>query len=764
MESRRDWAADFLGFFMPHNGDHPHSPPRRETAVIAQIDVLAELASVGEFLCLADLGVSTADANAHFRGVSPEALRCDNSERARLMFVSVVTPLLSSAAVVVWHIAEPDDVARLREWLAAFTHAASVHVQPDRLQGVDWTLVIVSTCALGEVEYQVIRECMAAATFNAHLDSNFLRRCYLMTDQLRVGSDDSTAASRDAWACAVGRLLIHLRSKELSEEKPSGFIGWTTNTLSLVTVGSRFSAVVSNDLKAVLKLEAHPSGGSSDTDSPSYKQDPIEPAPVPGTRSEACEMADQRPPAEALIKPEFVTGEVRAGLFAVRGRVIGWAESWRSGISKSEADLSQKLSKHRRTSGLGSAVGRAKVLHDAWERVRRARINIRTLAGGQWLDAPKYHASQLLRDQDNRWRDILEHDLLLRRAINQTTQCANELVRAREAYVGLGWRLLVSACVSLFMGILAATAVAGITGSTVAGASVAGFLAAIGSLAVALPLHLLEGARGTAAAAKLETELGNREADISNALTRRAKLVREGAIVAGDVHWYSLCGAVRALASRLLAIEGQALSFCIADEGERVVDKQAWNSFRRATTRALPPEVTASIGGSPDERHASMLEKVASQARKTWKEFAESEDVALVGRFRIAESSRAISQIIRTASAEIERHYANVLVSRSLKDHEFEPLLVALVPDKSKLPFLSVRTQLYSGKQSSGPPVLWIAEPLATRIGGPHYRPSPCLDEGGGVLALAVVECSITFGTGSGWQEIPWQGVEASND
>ena len=750
---------------MPHNGDHLPSPPRRETAVIAQVDVLAELASVGEFLCLADLGVSTADANAHFRGVSPEALRCDNSERGRLMFVSVVTPLLSSAAVVVWQIAEPDDVVRLREWLAAFTHAASVHVQPDRLQGVDWTLVIVSTCALGEVEYQVIRECMAAAKFNAHPDSTFLRRCYLMTDQLRVGSDDSTAASRDAWACAVGRLLIHLRSNELSEnELPSGFIGWTTNTLSLVTVGSRFSAVVSNDLKAVLKSAARPSGGSSDTDSPSYKQVPIEPARVPETRSHACDMADQPPPAEALIKPEFVTGEVRAGLFAVRGRVIGWAESWRSGVSKSEADLSQKLSKHRSNSGLGSAVGRADVLHDAWERVRRARINIRTLAGGQWLDAPKYHSSQLLREQDNRWRDILEHDLLLRRAINQTSQCANELVRAREAYVGLGWRLLVSACVSLFMGILAATAVAGVTGSTVAGASVAGFLAALGSLAVALPLHLLEGARGTAAAAELETELRNREADISTALTRRATLVREGAVVAGDVHWHSLSGAVRALARRLLAIEGQALSFCIADEGERVVDKQVSNSFLRATTTPLPIEVTASIGGSPDERHAIKLEEVASQARKAWKEFAESEDVAKVGRFRIAESSRAISQIVRTASAKIERHYASVLVSRSFKDHDFEQLLVALVPDKSKLPFLSVRTQLYSGDQSSGPPVLWIAEPLATLKDGSLYRPSPCLDEGGGVLALAVVECSITFCVGSGWQEIPWQQVEPSND
>ena len=750
---------------MPHNGDHLHSPPRRETAVIAQVDVLAELASVGEFLCLGDLGVSTADANAHFRGVSPEALRCDNSERGRLMFLSVVTPLLSSAAVVVWHIAEPGDVVRLREWLAAFTHAASVHVQPDRLQGVDWTLVIVSTCALGEVEYQVIRECMRAAQFDANTDSTFLRRCYLMTDQLRVGSDDSTAASRDAWACAVGRLLIHLRSNELSEnELPSGFIGWTTNTLSLVTVGSRFSAVVSNDLKAVLKSAARPSGGSSDTDSPSYKQVPIEPARVPETRSDACDMADQPPPAEALIKPEFVTGEVRAGLFAVRGRVIGWAESWRSGISKSEADLSQKLSKHRSNSGLGSAVGRAEVLHDAWERVRRARINIRTLAGGQWLDAPKHHSSQLLREQDHRWRDILEHDLLLRRAINQTSQCANELVRAREAYVGLGWRLLVSACVSLFMGILAATAVAGITGSTIAGASVAGFLAALGSMAVALPLHLLEGARGTAAAARLETELRNREADISTALTRRATLVREGAVVAGDVHWHSLSGAVRALALRLLAIEGQALSFCIADEGERVVDTQASNSFRRATTTPLPLKVTASIGGSPDERHAIMLEEVASQARKAWKEFAESEDVAKVGRFRIAESSRAISQIIRTASAQIERHYANVLVNRSFKDHEFEQLLVALVPDKSKLPFLSVRTQLYSGDQSSGPPVLWIAEPLATLKDGSLYRPSPCLDEGGGVLALAVVECSVTFCVGSGWQEIPWQQVEPSND
>ena len=750
---------------MPHNGDHLHSPPRRETAVIAQVDVLAELASVGEFLCLGDLGVSTADANAHFRGVSPEALRCDNSERGRLMFVSVVTPLLSSAAVVVWHIAEPGDVVRLREWLAAFTHAASVRVQPDRLQGVDWTLVIVSTCALGEVEYQVIRECMRAAQFDANTDSTFLRRCYLMTDQLRVGSDDSTAASRDAWACAVGRLLIHLRSNELSEnELPSGFIGWTTNTLSLVTVGSRFSAVVSNDLKAVLKSAARPSGGSSDTDSPSYKQVPIEPARVPETRSDACDMADQPPPAEALIKPEFVTGDVRAGLFAVRGRVIGWAESWRSGISKSEADLSQKLSKHRSNSGLGSAVGRAEVLHDAWERVRRARINIRTLAGGQWLDAPKYHSSQLLREQDNRWRDILEHDLLLRRAINQTSQCANELVRAREAYVGLGWRLLVSACVSLFMGILAATAVAGITGSTIAGASVAGFLAALGSMAVALPLHLLEGARGTAAAAELETELTNREADISTALTRRATLVREGAVVAGDVHWHSLSGAVRALARRLLAIEGQALSFCIADEGERVVDKQASNSIRRATTTPLPLKVTASIGGSPDERHAIMLEEVASQARKAWKEFAESEDVAKVGRFRIAESSRAISQIIRTASAQIERHYANVLVSRCVKDHDFEQLLVKLVPDGSSLPFLSVRTQLYSGKQSSAPPVLWIAEPLATRIGGSHYPASPCLDEGGGVLALAVVECSITFCVGSGWQEIPWQQVEPSND
>ena len=750
---------------MPHNGDHLPSPPRRETAVIAQVDVLAELASVGEFLCLADLGVSTADANAHFRGVSPEALRCDNSERGRLMFVSVVTPLLSSAAVVVWQIAEPDDVVRLREWLAAFTHAASVHVQPDRLQGVDWTLVIVSTCALGEVEYEVIRECMAAAKFNAHPDSTFLRRCYLMTDQLRVGSDDSTAASRDAWASAVGRLLIHLRSNELSEnELPSGFIGWTTNTLSLVTVGSRFSAVVSNDLKAVLKSAARPSGGSSDTDSPSYKQVPIEPARVPVTRSNACYMADQPPPAEALIKPEFVTGEVRAGLFAVRGRVIGWAESWRSGISKSEADLSQKLSKHRSNSGLGSAVGRADVLHGAWERVRRARINIRTLVGGQWLDAPKYHSSQLLREQDNRWRDILEHDLLLRRAINQTSQCANELVRAREAYVGLGWRLLVSACVSLFMGILAATAVAGITGSTVAGASVAGFLAALGSLAVALPLHLLEGARGTAAAAELETELRNREADISTALTRRATLVREGAVVAGDVHWHSLSGAVRALARRLLAIEGQALSFCIADEGERVVDKQVSNSFLRATTRALPPEVTASIGGSPDKSHKIMLEDVASKARETWNEFAKSEDVASVGRYRIAESSRAISQIVRTASAKIERHYANVLVNRFFKDHEFEQLLVALVPDKSKLPFLSVRTQLYSGDQSSGPPVLWIAEPLATLKDGSLYRPSPCLDEGGGVLALAVVECSITFCVGSGWQEIPWQQVEPSND
>ena len=750
---------------MPHNGDHLPSPPRRETAVIAQVDVLAELASVGEFLCLADLGVSTADANAHFRGVSPEALRCDNSERGRLMFVSVVTPLLSSAAVVVWQIAEPDDVVRLREWLAAFTHAASVHVQPDRLQGVDWTLVIVSTCALGEVEYQVIRECMAAAKFNAHPDSTFLRRCYLMTDQLRVGSDDSTAASRDAWASAVGRLLIHLRSNELSEnELPSGFIGWTTNTLSLVTVGSRFSAVVSNDLKAVLESAARPSGGSSDTDSPSYKQVPIEPARVPVTRSNACYMADQPPPAEALIKPEFVTGEVRAGLFAVRGRVIGWAESWRSGISKSEADLSQKLSKHRSNSGLGSAVGRADVLHGAWERVRRARINIRTLVGGQWLDAPKYHSSQLLREQDNRWRDILEHDLLLRRAINQTSQCANELVRAREAYVGLGWRLLVSACVSLFMGILAATAVAGITGSTVAGASVAGFLAALGSLAVALPLHLLEGARGTAAAAELETELRNREADISTALTRRATLVREGAVVAGDVHWHSLSGAVRALARRLLAIEGQALSFCIADEGERVVDKQVSNSFLRATTRALPPEVTASIGGSPDKSHKIMLEDVASKARETWNEFAKSEDVASVGRYRIAESSRAISQIVRTASAKIERHYASVLVSRSSKDHEFEQLLVALVPDKSKLPFLSVRTQLYSGDQSSGPPVLWIAEPLATLKDGSLYRPSPCLDEGGGVLALAVVECSITFCVGSGWQEIPWKQVEPSND
>ena len=750
---------------MPHNGDHLPSPPRRETAVIAQVDVLAELASVGEFLCLADLGVSTADANAHFRGVSPEALRCDNSERGRLMFVSVVTPLLSSAAVVVWQIAEPDDVVRLREWLAAFTHAASVHVQPDRLQGVDWTLVIVSTCALGEVEYQVIRECMAAAKFNAHPDSTFLRRCYLMTDQLRVGSDDSTAASRDAWASAVGRLLIHLRSNELSEnELPSGFIGWTTNTLSLVTVGSRFSAVVSNDLKAVLESAARPSGGSSDTDSPSYKQVPIEPARVPETRSHACDMADQPPPAEALIKPEFVTGEVRAGLFAVRGRVIGWAESWRSGISKSEADLSQKLSKHRSNSGLGSAVGRADVLHGAWERVRRARINIRTLVGGQWLDAPKYHSSQLLREQDNRWRDILEHDLLLRRAINQTSQCANELVRAREAYVGLGWRLLVSACVSLFMGILAATAVAGITGSTVAGASVAGFLAALGSLAVALPLHLLEGARGTAAAVELETELKNREADIHNALRRRADLVRKGAVVAGDVHWHSLSGAVRALARRLLAIEGQALSFCIADEGERVVDKQVSNSFLRATTRALPPEVTASIGGSPDKSHKIMLEDVASKARETWNEFAKSEDVASVGRYRIAESSRAISQIVRTASAKIERHYASVLVSRSFKDHDFEQLLVALVPDKSKLPFLSVRTQLYSGKQSSAPPVLWIAEPLATRIGGSHYPASPCLDEGGGVLALAVVECSITFCVGSGWQEIPWQQVEPSND
>ena len=750
---------------MPHNGDHLPSPPRRETAVIAQVDVLAELASVGEFLCLADLGVSTADANAHFRGVSPEALRCDNSERGRLMFVSVVTPLLSSAAVVVWQIAEPDDVVRLREWLAAFTHAASVHVQPDRLQGVDWTLVIVSTCALGEVEYQVIRECMRAAQFDANTDSTFLRRCYLMTDQLRVGSDDSTAASRDAWASAVGRLLIHLRSNELSEnELPSGFIGWTTNTLSLVTVGSRFSAVVSNDLKAVLESAARPSGGSSDTDSPSYKQVPIEPARGPVPRSNACYMADQPPPAEALIKPEFVTGEVRAGLFAVRGRVIGWAESWRSGISKSEADLSQKLSKHRSNSGLGSAVGRADVLHDAWERVRRARINILTLAGGQWLDAPKYHSSQLLREQDNRWRDILEHDLLLRRAINQTSQCANELVRAREAYVGLGWRLLVSACVSLFMGILAATAVAGITGSTVAGASVAGFLAALGSLAVALPLHLLEGARGTAAAAELETELRNREADISTALTRRATLVREGAVVAGDVHWHSLSGAVRALARRLLAIEGQALSFCIADEGERVVDKQVSNSFLRATTRALPPEVTASIGGSPDKSHKIMLEDVASKARETWNEFAKSEDVASVGRYRIAESSRAISQIVRTASAKIERHYANVLVNRFFKDHEFEQLLVALVPDKSKLPFLSVRTQLYSGDQSSGPPVLWIAEPLATLKDGSLYRPSPCLDEGGGVLALAVVECSITFCVGSGWQEIPWQQVEPSND
>jgi hypothetical protein len=740
----------------------------RPAWVVAPQRTLKELAEGAELGAIAGLDPAAPKGPSdEIIGVPIETLTSDGSASSRERFSAMAHRLVAAdkgkSTILLWRIKVPEDARGLLAWLSEFAHSAACCVQPDRRLGVDWSLVVVAEIKLDSEAVATLSQCLETALDKGsdgapNADAILVRRCFLMTHELRTGPSDVVIAARDGWKPAVGRLLLHLHGMSGEVHRWQGFVAWTSGALRL---DEAVESALDEEYRAIVKE-------ALESPDPRFKETTWElPIPdsgkVPTDRVDADELAGRQSSAFSKREIQFTLSSSGMAPREAAERIQQWQKTWGDGIRTTDRIFLRKKEEESCKSAAGTRAKRRNTAEIAWERVQHARAHARTIVGGQWLQNQGPSLDRLLNGQDERWRRLLRHHSGLEVSLRNTQACAEELDAARKAYVGLGWRILSAVCVSTFVGIVASTSLRSIMGSESKAAVLAGVAAGAGTVLVTLGLHLLEGWAGDQAAKALEQEVRRRERDIEVGLHTRRRLVAEAYGVAGESSRQSMVGHMQAIARRLLDIERSAEqmpSMSSRASGTRFDAGAA--KYVQASSHSIPAPSGAGGRIRARDEWKRKCEALAAKARQQWTDFAQQEDPTKLGSYRIGPTYLRLRAILEEIRSELRDEYARELLQ---SDHSQLPERLELyerilVPDKSDLPLLSVRTDLNrSGSAVTPDALVWTTSGFRALV-EVHGSPFGCRDmrllQGSSLIALCVRLCHVEFSSrDQSWREVP---------
>ena len=390
------------------------------------------------------------------------------------------------------------------------------------------------------------------------------------------------------------------------------------------------------------------------------------------------------------------------------------------------------------------------IVRESWENIGKDWSFVKKYAGERACLPPHTSIERQLAEQGDRWDAMLKHAAAVESAVAATAEVAKEFDDARNGFAGLGWRLAAVVSVSLFVGILVSTAIAGLTNSSVKGAAIAGFAASSGALVVAIAMRWMEHRAGSKAAKRLSNEIGKRECEILG--------IGSGAdMTSGIVAWRVMLTSIQALASRLLAIGNNSVDSGLQTMGSHQMSVDAVHRDERARFEKLS---SIAIGGVNLEGairdNAKDLEekilKLQEKFQKDWESFAKQTDPSGSGGFPARSTWEFLSGQARTIRSKIDQWFIEILLAQatSANGNEGEPVIPSqFFNPNDKLPLLSVRTDRYSSSGTVGLPSglvsrqLWEKEPLLGSFDKNYWSATDQLDGANGILAISMQECKI---------------------
>lgn len=737
----------------------------RSTVVIGQRDVLVELAAGAGALPIQRMLERRLNEplgeSAQFVTVDPKDLELELlghslsvQQELKAAFSSRATKLLTSKAgvVVVWMFNSSDDLPRLEAWVGDFARDAKLHAQPDLQDGAQWTLIIVAKKHFMSADVELLKRVVGSQVDRNAEQSRLFQRCYLMTPELRASEANDVFRSAAVWPVAVGYLLMHLRMKSpMPNLIGCPFIAWNALVLRSILDQPKFDEIVLDACNKVLTL------APEEKTPRAFTRKPINKDGAPGHADDREIDGDKGRflSSQSKSQVEFAESSAGAGLTAVTKRVIDWPVLWRTPI-KSRFKQFRDERQTTRSHPFGDDRSSAKIVRESWEDIGKDWSFVKKYAGGGACLPPHTSIERQLADQGDRWDAMIKHAAAVESAVAATAEVAKEFDDARNGFAGLGWRLAAVVSVSLFVGILVSTAIAGLTNSSVKGAAIAGFAASSGALVVAIAMRWMEHRAGSKAAKRLSTEIGKRECEIRNGVSHRLGIGSGADMTSGIVAWRVMLTSIQALASRLLAIGDNSIDSGLQTMGSHQMSVDAVYRDERARFEKLS---SIAIGGVNLEGairdNAKDLEekilKLQEKFQKDWESFAKQTDPSGSGGFPARSTWEFLSGQARTIRSKIDQWFIEILLAQATSANgRGEPVIPSqFFEPNDKLPLLSVRTDRYSDGGSVDLPAgsvshrLWKKEPLRESFVKNSWLETHQLDGANGILAISMQECNV---------------------
>ena len=737
----------------------------RSTVVIGERDVLVELAAGAGALPIQRLLERPLNEplgeSAQFVTVDPKDLELELlghslsvQQELKAAFSSRATKLLTSKAgvVVVWMFNSSDDLPRLEAWVGRFAKDAQRHAQPDLQDGAQWTLIIVAKKPFMSADVELMKRVVGSQVDKNAEQSRLFQRCYLMTPELRASEANDVFRSAAVWPVAVGYLLMHLRMKS-SRSNINGcpFFAWSALVLRSISDQPKFDEIVLDACNKVLTL------APEEKTPRAFTRKPINKDGAPGHADDREIDGDKGRflSSQSESQVEFAESSAGAGLTAVTKRVIDWPVLWRTPI-KSRFKQFRDERQTARSRPFGDDRSSAMIVRESWETIGKDWSFVKKYAGGGACLPPHISIERQLADQGDRWDDMIKHAAAVESAVAATAEVAKEFDDARNGFAGLGWRLAAVVSVSLFVGILVSTAIAGLTNSSVKGAAIAGFAASSGALVVAIAMRWMEHRAGSKAAKRLSTEIGKRECEIRNGVSHRLGIGSGADMTSGIVAWRVMLTSIQALASRLLAIGDNSIDSGLQTMGSHQMSVDAVYRDERARFEKLS---SIAIGGVNLEgavrKNRTDLDKeilkLQEKFQTDWEFFAKQTDPSRCGGFPARSTWEFLSGQARTIRSKIDQWFIETLLAQATSANgRGEPVIPSqFFEPNDKLPLLSVRTDRYSGGETVGLPSgsvslrLWKKEPLRESFVKNSWLETHQLDGANGILAISMQECNV---------------------
>ena len=738
----------------------------RSTVVIGERDVLVELAAGAGALPIQRLLERPLNEplgeSAQFVTVDPKDLELELlghslsvQQELKAAFSSRATKLLTSKAgvVVVWMFNSSDDLPRLEAWVGRFAKDAQRHAQPDLQDGAQWTLIIVAKTDFMSADVELLKRVVGSQVDKNAEQSRLFQRCYLMTPELRASEANDVFRSAAVWPVAVGYLLMHLRMKS---PRPNftgcPFFAWSALVLRSISDQPKFDEIVLDACNKVLTL------APEEKTPRAFTRKPINKDGAPGHADDREIDGDKGRflSSQSESQVEFAESSAGAGLTAVTKRVIDWPVLWRTPI-KSRFKQFRDERQTTRSHPFGDDRLSAKIVRESWEDIGKDWSFVKKYAGGGACLPPHTSIERQLADQGDRWDAMIKHAAAVESAVAATAEVAKEFDDARNGFAGLGWRLAAVVSVSLFVGILVSTAIAGLTNSSVKGAAIAGFAASSGALVVAIAMRWMEHRAGSKAAKRLSTEIGNRECEIRNGVLHRLEIGSGADMTSGIVAWRVMLTSIQALASRLLAIGNNSVDSGLQTMGSHQMSVDAVYRDARARFEKLSSIAIGGVNLEDAERaNRTDLEneilKLQKKFQKDWESFAKQTDPSRGGGFPARSTWEFLSGQARTIRSKIDQWFIERLLAQatSAKTTGESVIPTQFFEANELLPLLSVRTDRYSDGGSVDLPAgsvshrLWKQQSFKDSfVDSSKWKETDQLDGANGILAISMQECKI---------------------